>query len=164
MSTDKPAETRVHDTTTRHDLGLLLLRLGAGAFMAFSHGLPKLLAFSEKAAHFPDPLHIGSVPSFVLASGAEFFGSLLLVVGLFTRPAALSLVITMLVAGLIQHAPDPWAKKELPLLFGTAFATLALAGAGGFSLDAWWARRRVKAQPTSAASTSSDAPRSTANV
>lgn len=48
---------------SRTDQGVLLLRVGAGAFMAFSLGLPKLLAFSEKAAHFPDPLHIGAVPS-----------------------------------------------------------------------------------------------------
>ena len=39
--------------------GLLLLRASFGLLLALRHGLPKLLTFSEKAATFPDPLHVG---------------------------------------------------------------------------------------------------------
>jgi len=127
----------------KHDLGLLVLRLGAGAFMVFGHGLPKLLAFSEKAARFADPLGIGPMPSFVLATAAESLGALLVLVGLLTRPAAAAMTFTMLVAGLIQHGGDPWAKKELALLFACVFGSLSISGPGAFSLDAWLARRRA---------------------
>ncbi|MFT3928550.1 MAG: DoxX family protein [Myxococcales bacterium] len=141
-----------NSTQTRVDQGLLLLRLGGGAFMAFSHGLPKLLAFSEKAAHFADPLHIGPVASFGLATGAEFVGALLVLVGFFTRPAAAAVLFTMLVAGLVQHAGDPWNKKELALLFALVFGTLLTTGPGALSVDAWLKRRRdrLKERPESA--------------
>ena len=111
--------------------------------MLFGHGLPKLLAFSEKAARFADPLGIGPVPSFVLATAAESLGALLLMVGFLTRPSAVALTFTMLVAGLIRHGGDPWAKKELALLFACAFGALIFTGPGAFSLDAWRARRKA---------------------
>ena len=41
-------------------LGLLLLRLGAGGLLLYGHGWAKLMHYSERAAHFPDPLGIGS--------------------------------------------------------------------------------------------------------
>lgn len=122
-------------------LGLLFLRLGAGGFMAFAHGLGKVRNFLELTHTFPDPLHIGTLPSATLATGAEFFGALLVVVGLCTRPAALSVVITMLVAGLIHHAHDPWGQKEMAFLFAVAFSAIALAGPGSFSLDS---RRKTR--------------------
>jgi putative oxidoreductase len=121
---------------------LLLLRVGVGSFLLFGHGVPKLLAAAEMAAHFPDPLHIGAVPSFALAAGAESLGALLIILGLATRPAALAVLITMLVAGLVQHAADPWAKKELALLYAIPFAALLFTGAGAWSLDGLWSRRK----------------------
>jgi putative oxidoreductase len=121
--------------------GLWLLRLGSGTFMVV-HGAKKLAHFSQLSATFSDPLHIGSAASLTLASGAELLGAFLVALGLFTRPAALSVLFTMLVAGLIQHAPDPWAKKELALLYAVVFGALALTGAGTYSLDHWRALRR----------------------
>jgi putative oxidoreductase len=124
--------------------GLWLLRFGAGTFIIM-HGARKLSHFFELSATFPDPLHIGSAASLTLASGAELLGALLVTVGLFTRPAALSVLFTMLVAGFVQHAPDPWAKKELALLYAVVFGGLALTGSGPYSLDHWRARRRPNA-------------------
>ena len=46
----------------------------------------------------------------------------------------LILVIT-LVAAFVQHAADPFGKKELPLLFLWPALTLIATGAGRFSLD-----------------------------
>ena len=40
------------------------------------------------------------------------------------------------VAGFIQHAHDPWPRRELAFLFAVPFLALLLAGAGRFSLDA----------------------------
>jgi putative oxidoreductase len=134
----------IFSTDRAHAFGLLLLRLGAGAFMLVGHGLPKVLTFAEKAAKFADPLHIGSRASFTLAASAEALGAALVALGLFTRPAAASVVVTMLVAGLLQHAHDPFARKELALLYAVAFAAVLLTGPGPLSLDAWIARRRRK--------------------
>src|SRR5258708_29870269 len=71
----------------------------------------------------------------------EVFGGGLLVLGLFTRGAALLLAIEMgIVLGrttLPAVGIYAFAKYELPLLLGTAAVALATTGAGGISLDAF---------------------------
>lgn len=119
-----------------HDLGLLLLRVCAGVTMIGAHGWPKLLRFSELSGSFPDPIGVGSTVSLTLALFAEVVCSAAIVVGLFTRLAAIPAAFTMIVAAFVIHADDPWNKKELALAYLVVFATLALTGAGRHSLDA----------------------------
>lgn len=128
------------------DAGLLFLRLAIGAMMLFGHGLPKLLAFSEKAETFSDPLGVGSTTSLVLAIFGEVVASALVMAGLATRAAAVPLLVTMLVAAFVVHADDPWQRKEFALLFAVPALTLVLTGAGRFSLDALLSRKKEPAE------------------
>lgn len=116
-------------------LGLLVLRVSFGAMMLAGHGLPKLLGFAETVKIFPDPIGLGSHVALSLAIFAEFFCSVLLILGLGTRLAAIPLIVTMLVAALVAHGADPWAKKELAVCYLAAFTTLVITGGGGFGLD-----------------------------
>lgn len=105
--------------------------------MLFGHGWGKLAGFSDISQRFPDPLGFGSPAlSLGLAVFAEAFCAAAVMVGFATRFAALPLVVTMVVAALVIHADDPWAKKELALLYAVPFITLAFTGAGKFSVDA----------------------------
>lgn len=131
------------------DLGLLLLRLGVGLLMAFSHGLGKVQKlFAGPPYQWADPLGLGPGLSLFLAGGAEFFAALALAVGFLTRLAALPLAFTMAVAAFIVHAQDPFAKKEFALLYMIPFLSLALTGPGRFSVDAWLRQRCSGDQPT----------------
>lgn len=116
--------------------GLLLVRVGAGLMLAFGHGWGKLLAFSEKSATFPDPLHIGHRTSMACTVGAEVFCSLLVALGLGTRPAAGIAAFTMGVAAFVVHAGAPFARRELALAYLLPFLGLVFTGAGRFSVDA----------------------------
>lgn len=116
------------------DLGVLILRLGAGG-MLLTHGWPKLMKFSAYAQGFPSVFGLGGKVSLCLAIFGEVVCALAVMVGLRTKITAIPPLITMLVAGLVIHAADPWSKKELALLFATCFLTLALTGSGRFSLD-----------------------------
>jgi len=118
------------------DLGLLVLRLTSGLFMAYGHGYGKMMAFNERSASFPDPLGLGSPTSMVLAIFGELVCAVLLALGLFTRAAAVPAAITMLVAAFVVHADDPFKKKELALMYLSAYSVLLLTGPGRFSLDA----------------------------
>ena len=121
-------------------LGLLLLRVSVGGMMLLAHGWGKLTSFAERSSSFPDPLGIGSSLSMALATGAEAFCALAVILGFATRWATVPLMVTMLVAALIIHGDDPWAKKEFALLYFFPFATLLLTGAGRYSLDAFFRR------------------------
>lgn len=100
-----------------------------------SHGIPKLLAFGTLSANFPDPLGVGSFTSLVLSIGAEVGCSLLLIFGLFTRLAILPLLFTMIMAFFVIHASDPFAVKELAMIYITIYVAIFSIGAGRFSLD-----------------------------
>jgi len=123
-----------HDSAT--SLGLLILRLALGGMMLAAHGWPKLKGFSGLVGSFPNPIGIGSTPSLVLAVFAEFFCAIAVMLGLFTRAAAIPLMITMLVAAFIVHASDPFQRQEFALLYAVPFLMLVLTGAGSYSLDA----------------------------
>ena len=123
-----------------YSLGLLLLRVSVGGMMLLGHGWGKLTSFVERSSSFPDPLGVGSPLSMALATGAEAFCALAVILGFATRWAAMPLMVTMAVAALIIHGDDPWAKKELAVLYFFPFATLFLTGGGRYSLDAFFRR------------------------
>jgi putative oxidoreductase len=116
------------------DLGLLLIRLAVSGFM-LTHGYPKLVHFAERAERFSDPLGIGSTASLSLVVFAEFFCSILLFLGLFTRFALVPLMVTMAVVVFVVHGDDPFGDKEKALLFLIPYLGLFLTGPGHWSLD-----------------------------
>ena len=81
-------------------------------------------------------------------SGVEFFGGLLLLLGLFTRVAAVPLVITMIVAILSAKLGDVDSLGTLlgfeEVAYMALFGWLAVAGPGPISLD--WLLQRWRAQ------------------
>lgn len=118
------------------EFGVFLLRITVGGLMLFGHGWPKFQKLlNGESIKFPDPLGIGGDLSFYLVVGAEFFCSIFLLFGLFSRLSLIPLIITMAVAAFVQHGGDPFAKIELPLLYLGAYVTLFLTGAGGVRLQ-----------------------------
>ena len=115
------------------DLGFLMMRLAA-AFMLF-HGTPKLLGFTERMEKFPDPIGIGTVPSLVLCVFAEFFCTVFIVLGLFTRVMLIPLLINMTVVIFIVHAADPLAEKEMAFMYLFLYLGLFFTGPGKYSVD-----------------------------
>lgn len=117
------------------DLWLLLLRLGVGGFM-LTHGFPKLQKLLEGGEiQFMDFMGLGTTASLALVVFAEAFCSVLLILGLSTRLASLVLVITMGVAAFMAHGADPFAKKEMALLYLLIYLTLLVFGPGKYALD-----------------------------
>jgi putative oxidoreductase len=119
-------------------LGLLVLRVAIGASFIF-HGYPKLGDPARWLKAFPG---FGFPSYFAYISGIlEVFGGGLLILGLFTRGAALLLAIEMgLVLGrttLPQVGVYAFGRYELPLLLGASALALATTGAGMISLDAF---------------------------
>jgi putative oxidoreductase len=121
--------------------GLLTLRLGLGV-MFILHGTPKITGGPDLWVNLGGAMgNIGITfaPTFwgFMAAFAEFGGGILLVLGLLTRPAALMMAFTMMIATVMHlTSGDDFmhvASRPLELLF--AFVAIALLGGGRFSLD-----------------------------
>lgn len=116
-----------------NNLALLVMRIFIGGAM-MTHGYGKLINYGAYASQFADPIGVGPELSLMLAIGAEFFCALLVLLGLFTRLASVPVIITMAVAGFIVHAPDPFQKKELALIYFGMYLCILLMGPGHFAL------------------------------
>jgi putative oxidoreductase len=121
---------------TLQPLGLLVLRLSLGLIF-FTHGYPKL---AHSGAGMQGFFAQHGLPGyFVYVSGVlEVFGGILLVLGLFTRGAALLLAVEMGVAIWKVHSSHGILavhEYEFPLAMAMACFALATIGAGLISID-----------------------------
>ena len=110
----------------RPDLAKLILRVCPAVMMIYGHGWSKVKRIVAWGLEFSDPIGIGPVPSLLLATFAEFVCSLAVIAGFRTRLAAIPLVATMIVAAFIRHGADPWARKELAVLYAVVFLVVIL--------------------------------------
>ncbi|MBI4151965.1 DoxX family protein, partial [Candidatus Woesearchaeota archaeon] len=102
--------------------------------MFFIHGAQKLFGWFG-GSKVPDMVSLMGVAGLV-----EFFGGLLVVLGLFTRLAALVSAVQMFVAYFMVHFSmgswNPVANKgELALLYGAAFLVLFVYGNQKWNLE-----------------------------
>ncbi|HSZ85361.1 MAG TPA: DoxX family protein [Puia sp.] len=122
-------------STAAFNIATLFLRAIFGILIFLTHGLVKLNKFSEMQNTFPDPLHVGHRFSLILVIFAEVVCSLLLVLGLFSRFAALVLFIDVTVAIFFVHLGQPVDKFEVAILHSVVYFSLVLIGPGKISVD-----------------------------
>ena len=127
-------------STNRTDAGLLVLRLGLGVLILF-HGIYKL---THGIAWIAGPLGKVGLPAW-LAYGVyvgEVLAPVLVIVGLWARPAALVIAFDMFMAiflarrgdvAKINPAGGGWAI-ELELMFLVAALAIALMGSGRYGI------------------------------
>ena len=127
------------------DVALFLLRASAGLMLAFKHGDDKITAAYGYVVHGQEWGFVNGVanigfpfPGFfaVCAAVAEFFGALLLAVGLFTRYAAAAVTAVMAVA-VYTHLRGNM-QFELAALYGLIALAFIFIGPGKFSVDEMW--------------------------
>lgn len=124
------------------------LRIVAG-FLFTLHGAQKLFGVLGGS-------QVGDLMSRMGIAGIlEFFGGLLIMVGLFTRPAAFLVAGQMAVAYFWVHAPqgfwpvgrgDAGNGGELAAIYCFIWLFFWAHGAGRFSIDGWLAGRKAAAQ------------------
>jgi putative oxidoreductase len=123
------------------DAQLLFLRIAFGASIFLKHGYRKVLNFSEMAQTFPDPIHIGPVPSLVFALIADAICTLLIIAGLGTRLASGFIAVIIFVAWAFDHHFMFFGHTadhgEICVLYIAAMIALFIGGPGRYSVDAW---------------------------
>ena len=119
---------------------LSVLRIITG-FLILWHG-------SQKLFDFPSTGKPGELSGMMMTAGCiELFGGLLILFGLFTRPAAFLLSGLLAVAYFIAHAPGGFLpltnRGELAVLYCFVFLYFVFAGGGSWSIDALIGRNKT---------------------
>ena len=134
---------------TEGDLLPLILRVALGV-MIFPHGAQKLLGwfggdgYRGTMAFFTKGMGIPAILTFLVIA-VEFFGSLGLIFGFLTRPAAPGIGVDMVVAALLVHRSNGfftnWEGEqegegfEFHILAAGIALALVIDGGGALSLD-----------------------------
>jgi putative oxidoreductase len=127
----------VTKTNTLWDIILLILRIWLGYVMLKNgRSFFQLMSSEEDRKffegwfgndlHFPFPLFMA-----YLAKGAEFFGGLLILSGLFTRLGALLVAFDMLVATLTNNIGKNWGLESSITISYCLFAVILVYWGGG---------------------------------
>ena len=117
---------------------LSVLRIMSG-LLVLQHGTTKYLSIPLGPMNNASPMTMSGAAGLI-----ELIGGVLLVIGLFTRPAAFILSGMTAVAYFYAHAPAGFFpilnRGELAALYCFVFLYLAAAGGGVWSLDSWLRR------------------------
>jgi putative oxidoreductase len=137
------------DTSGKHrDIGLLILRLVIGFSMAAFHGWGKITGGPERWERIGGAmanLGLDFAPVFwgFMAGFAEFVASVLIIGGIFFRPALTLLIITMLVA-VVRHLSIPagepgsgWSGASHALELLAVYVALWFTGPGRWRMARW---------------------------
>ncbi|WP_067654221.1 DoxX family protein [Nocardia harenae] len=138
----RTAPTAASSTDRGADIGLLVLRVVAGALIA-GHGAQKLFGWfggsglSATADGFDRMGYNPGVFFGTLAGLSEFGGGLLLILGLLTPLGAAAVLGTMINVIAVHWDGGVFGNGgyELPLLYAAVAAGLAFTGPGRFALD-----------------------------
>lgn len=135
------------DTSGRQRIGLLVLRLALGLIFVL-HGWMNIVGGQESFLREMLTMVGWSAPDLLvwLITGVEFLGGLALMLGMFTRWAALILAVEMVVAVALFHVRQGFfivAVPSVPLAYGFEYhvalvgglVCLALGGPGKFALQ-----------------------------
>lgn len=122
------------------DIGLLLLRLGIGLSFVM-HGSGKMFGGPELWGQVGASMTNFGITQYhgvwgFLAAFAEFGGGIMLILGFLTRPAAIMMFLTMVVAT-VMHVKkgDGFNVYSHALEMGVVFLSLIFVGPGRFSID-----------------------------
>jgi len=123
------------------DFGLLVIRIGLGASYIYVHGSSKIFGGPERWEKVGDAVNIFGINFLYtfwgfIAACSEFIGGGLILLGLFFRPAAALIFVTMIIAASNHiHDGDPINKIAYPLELGFVLLGLIFLGPGKYSLD-----------------------------
>jgi putative oxidoreductase len=116
---------------------ILIVRIIVGVyFIIHGHEFFNTKAMQGFATYLKNDLHFPLPTSFAyLRTGAELFGGIMILLGLFTRVGAFLIMITMLVASFTAGKGDLFGEAEFTIIYATLCFVLVLIGGGKYSVD-----------------------------
>src|ERR1700722_14387167 len=127
-----PDQLRTHMT----DIGLLYLRVCSSILVLTIHGLPKVMHYASERNAIEDPFHLGKTLTLGFAIFAELICPLFIVSGIFSRLAALPVIVVIAIALFYVHREWTLQEAQFAWMLLVLFGTIAIAGPGELTVTA----------------------------
>lgn len=143
MTEGKNSFSYKHHFKKEINIAILFLRIFVGVMM-LTHAFEKIENFDNIAMTFPTPFEMNSWMALTLITIAELACSLFLILGIFTRIAALILMFGMITAAFFTFSVFVFKESELAIMYLGIYITLFITGGGDFVLDRYIKRLYIK--------------------
>jgi putative oxidoreductase len=127
-----------------NNLVMLFFRVTVALELILAHGLKKVGVRVAEAEKIPNPLHLPEDFNNLFAIAANLFFPLFIIAGFFTRLATIPILAVTLTGYFIVHWNDSLLEKDTPLIYSLCFLFILIVGAGRYSLDHKFSKRRNK--------------------
>ena len=114
---------------------MLFFRVAVATELIVVHGLKKLGIGVATAEVIPNPLGFPEALNSFMAIAANVYLPFLIIIGLFTRLAALPALAVTATGYFIMHGHDPAAMRDIPFMYSVSMLTIILMGPGKYSVD-----------------------------
>lgn len=123
-------------------LPLLFLRVAVSLEIMIVHGLKKIGVGVAEAEKVPDPFNLPYALNQFLATSANLFFPLLVIIGLFTRLAILPTLAVTSMGYFVIHWNDSLIERDIPFMYTMVYLFLLFTGPGKYSIDYLIARKK----------------------
>ncbi|RDC56365.1 DoxX family protein [Pedobacter chinensis] len=118
-----------------YNFAILFFRIAIATELILVHGLKKIGIGVSVAEVIPNPLGLPEALNNFIAITANVYLPVLVIIGLFTRPAALPALAITATGYFIVHGHDSLAERDIPFMFSVSLLMIVLLGGGKYSLD-----------------------------
>ena len=127
--------TSIYPTVTTFHVVVLFFRVAVSVQLILAHGLKKIGVGVDMAEVVPNPFGLPENinQSFAIASNLVF--PCFIILGLFTRPASIGVLVVTLTGFFIVHRNDNALVKDAPYMYSAAALLILFLGAGKYSFD-----------------------------
>lgn len=127
--------TSIYPSTIVFHTSMLVFRIAVSVELMVAHGLKKIGVGVAEAEQVPNPLALPDALNQSVAVAANLFFPWLIIVGLFTRLAALPILGVTLTGYFVVHWNDSLLEKDMPFMYSIAYLLLLVIGPGKYSAD-----------------------------
>ena len=118
-----------------NNIALLLVRVVFAIELMLVHGLKKIDVNGRDAEVIPNPIGFPDWFNQAFATAAMLVFPFFILIGLFTRLAALPALAITLTGYFVVHAHDALAEKDGPFTYSIILFLIVVLGAGKYSID-----------------------------
>lgn len=127
--------TKVNPPVNYFHAAMLLFRVGVSLQLMLVHGFKKVGIGVDTAEQIPNPLNLPETINEYFAIGSNLIAPVFIIIGLFTRIAALPVLAVTLTGFFVLHWNDSLLVKDVPLIYSFVFLLICILGPGKYSFD-----------------------------